>query len=532
MMYQEFQLNKFMSLMAFTLLVSLSLVIFACCPGKAYSDDYQLRISSLEDMADLHKLDGELALDPRLLVHLVTVRNAEVFYSLLQMDVSREMARSETGIYDPVFFTSFRYDDIDQPRREDWQSQMFGLDITSAVEKSYNVESGVKKLLSTGAEITLSNRFTERESNLIPEDHEYTGLLSLELRQPLLRGRGRNITEADLQVAVLEHDISRQQYRQQVLMACGEALRAFWQLYRAQENLSISSLALDNARQVQQDVAVRVERGRAPGTDLLEAEIAVASREADLIRYEGLLEESMSRILTMLHVSSSSDYDLRLRAEPPEPHRDIPGDPPEIRLRSALKNWPGLIISETRLKQEDIRFDYARNQRLPRLDLLGGYHQHSLNEDGHKAMRESISNRYSSWNVGVNFELPLGNNRAGAQYKSQEVRLRQAELEIKHIRNSLVNELNMRWKQLLSAIQEKHKMAHDVQLRQNLLEIEQVQYERGRATISRVLEKEDELNESRRRLVESSVRLELAKVSMMMADVSLFEEYGIVLLEN
>ncbi len=471
---------------------------------------------------------SELVLSPRLLVHLVASRNAENLHSLLQVTVNEQMARAALGIYDPMLFSALRYDDINQPRQEDWQSLFFGTDTKTVLERSYNLEGGVRQLLPTGGDVTVSYRFKDRNSNLLPDDQEYTGTLVFQLRQPILRGLGKTVTEADLQVARLDHDISKQRYKQQVLMSCGEALRAYWQLYRAQENLQISELALLNANQILEDVLIRVERGWSPRTDLLEARSAIAAREADLARFTGLMDEVRSRILTLLNVAGSVPADLRFRAGSGSDITDgFPGDAPDVRLNRAMENWPGLIVAEKTRDQEDIRLKYARNQRLPKLDLVGGYSLHSLDEKAKKAFDDAWSNHHPSWYVGLNIEAPLGNRQAGSQFEAQKTRVLQADLEIEYIRNSLTNELNARWKQLLSAHQEVLKMAHDVELRKELLAAEQAQYKRGRAPLRRVFERENEVNESKRRQVESIVRMELARVSLMLADVSLLDEYGL-----
>jgi outer membrane protein TolC len=142
------------------------------------------------------------------------------------------------------------------------------------------------------------------------------------------------------------------------------------------------------------------------------------------------------------------------------------------------------------------------------------------------------SKRYPDCYVGLNLEYPLqGNRRSDAQWNAQRLRISQTDLELEAVRAALANDLVSRREQLARAIAETVQLRDDVALRVELLEAERVQMTMGLSRLSQVIERENALNESRARLLESISRQEVARATLAMADGTLLGRYGIELEE-
>lgn len=469
---------------------------------------------------------GKIALSPRALVQLVIARNADTLYRQLQTGVAASLATAQRGIYDTTFFSKLKYQDSKQPSSQLWQQQALGTN-GEVIERDATSEIGVRRHFSTGADVSLSYSYNKQAGNLLAgSGPEYYGTLSLTIKQPLLRGRGGETDETKLRVAELDRDITRQQYRQQVLITAGKALQGYCRLYRALASRRIRTQALDNVHHAYDDVKARVDHGWAPRTDLLEARITIASRKVQLTKAEREVAETRNQLKSLLALSGPAYEALKLRTTGPLATSAF-DKPLAVRLHRALKNWPQLRIAELQRRQNEIRLHYAKNQRLAQLDLVGGYNLHGGSEDSYQAFRDSWGTQLPGWYLGLNLEYPLDNTQARAQYEAQAIRMRQADLQIKSIRQNVANDLENRWNEVLSARRERQQIEQEVTLRKEVLDVEQTRYKRGQAPLQEVFDREDELSDSQYRLLASGMRLALARVALMLVDGSLLAEYGV-----
>lgn len=475
---------------------------------------------------------GELRLTPKRLVRLTLALNAEVLHAARRMKVTEQMLHAEQALYTPTIYATYTYEDRERERTsQEIQSSIFSSQTEVLVEQVNRAEVGVRGLLPTGAEVSLGYRITKRENNLIdpsdPHASETQGALTFSIRQPLLRGRGPDVTETDLRVAKLERKISKLQYQRQLLKSLADSISVYWNLYRAHAVLEIRRDALENARRIMRDVQRRVAGGRMAGDSLLEARITVANREAEVARAEQLVHQAEARIKSLLGLSGAVYRELHFQpARPPITARISHASFAE-RYRRALEHWPSYRIAQLRLQQELVRLNYADNQRLPVLDLVAGYSSTSLDRSTSEAFEDVFQNDYPEWHVGLVFEMPLWGGRAESEYHAQRLRVQQARLKVQNIRSKLSNDLRARWQQLGTALDQVRRLQKEVELRARLLASARKRFERGQLRLGQLIEREDELNRSRKRLVESAARLELARVALLLAESRLLERYDI-----
>ncbi|PWF49405.1 TolC family protein [Massilia glaciei] len=479
---------------------------------------------------------GVVTLTPKMLLQLVVARSAEVNYSRAQIEVAGQLSEAEAALYEAVLYTSWRRDAGERQRTVEERVNNLATSRLSVLdERNESIESGMRVRLPTGGDFSLSYRLRERRNNIIgsasKSDGEFDGAVVVAFKQPLLKGGGRDIVETDLRVANLEHRIAVFQYRQQLLKTGSEALALYWQLYRAIEVRQIRQKALDYAHRVEADTLARVDAGKLAASNKIEARAAVLLREVELIRAGQGVREAEARLETVLAISGLAHSKLTLTAAAPGPELLAAGglDAGQRYLR-ALQDWPALGIARLRAEQAGIRLRYAENLSLPTLDLVLSQTNTGLSSEINPARDLAEHGRYPGWSVGLNLEIPLeGNRRARAQYAAQDARVRQAGIEIDSIRTALANEVRTRTEQAAGGRDEVNLMGSDVALRVEMLRIEQVRYDSGMGQLSQLLLRENELTDSRQRLVESNARLGQANDALRYADGSLLRHYAITL---
>ncbi|MEO7493543.1 MAG: TolC family protein [Massilia sp.] len=480
-------------------------------------------------------LTGVVTLNPKLLLQLVVRRSAEVGYSRAQIDVAAELSKAEEALYEAVYYASARREG--GPRQRTVEERIASLataKLNVLDELNKSVDTGIKVRLPTGGDLSLSYRLRERRNNLIasgsPSDTEYDGAMVVAFRQPLLKGFGRAVTETDLRVARIEQRIAMLQYQQQLLKTGNDALTLYWQLFRALEVRDIRRQALDYGRRVAADTGARIDAGKLAASNNIEAKAAVLLREVELMRAEQGVREAEGKLETTLSISGLADSKLTLAVSGGPDLTDAQLGTAAQRFERALDSWPALGIASLRAEQAGIRLDYARNQKLPTLDLVLGRTNSGLATDNRIARDLAEQGRYPAWSIGLNLEIPVeGNQKARAQYRAQNARVQQAEIEIGSIRTALANEVRTRWEQAIGGRDEVARMKEDVALRTELLRIERVRYDSGISQLTQLLQRENELTESRQRLVESNARRGAANDALLFADGSLLSHYDITL---
>jgi outer membrane protein TolC len=476
---------------------------------------------------------GEYALPLDNLVQLVVLANAEAIYSRLQSRAAEQIARSESGQYEPVFYSNLLHEVVARERTASELSAArsdAGID-TIMDSMNRTGEIGLRSRIPSGGELKLSyklqqgeNEYVERELNA---EYEYTSTLSIALKQPLWRGLGR-IGEVEERIARLEHEITIEQYKQQLLRTVGDTVRAYWQHYRAHEVLKVRREALTKAQQLEADMRMRAERGRIAASEVLEASASVAGRSADVARAVQALSESESRIKSLLNLAGM-DY-VRLRF--------IPTDQPdsrsdnlenfERRYHLALPEWPGFRIAQIKRQQGIERRDYALDQGKMQVDLLAGYSQIGYDVKAYKTIKDALGEFQPNWYLGLNMELPLGGNiRSRGQVGTQQIRINQADLEIDNIRNNLANDLLARTEQLEEAHRELVQLKRSMDLRVELLSAEEAQFRAGKVRLADVIQREDDLIVARQNYLEGLARLELARASLDLADGTLLSKHSL-----
>lgn len=495
-------------------------------------------IGSVEQAADRAELppliDGRMDLSTRQLLHLAVERNAQMLLSRIQSEVAARLAAAEASLYDPVAFSGLRREyrkrqrtadeilsTLNSPNPQEFESQ----ELNSG-------EGGVRKRVFTGGELGFTVRMSRRRSNLAPqtaEDPEQRSALVLTVKQPLLRGFGRDIVETDLRVAELDARVSRIEYLQQIERLSAEAMTAYWQLVRARDSAAVLRRSRDGARSLLQDVESRIEIGRVAPLGAIEARSALLLREAELARAEQSMFEFEARIRALLRLEPSVPS-RPYRLAPTTPFRGFDHSPDisETALARILERWPAVRIATLRREQAVSRLNFASDQRRPSLELQASYSTNGQAYDFDRALELARTSRFPDWFVGVNLEMPLqGNRRASAQFEAQVLRLRAADEELRAVRSGLSIDLISRVEQLVVARDEVARLQAEVDLRARLVEIERMQLGLGISRVGQVLEREKEFVESSVRLVEAESRIALLLTGIMLADGSLLVAHAI-----
>lgn len=461
-------------------------------------------------------------------VQQAVLRNAAAQAVKLQSDAARRLVEAERALYDPILVGGVRRELSNKPRTfEEQTSGLTNVGKDSAIEQYSTVSAGLRGKLPSGATFEFSHDLRRRASNLLANGdvREHRGTLTLTLRQPLLKGAGRASTEADLRVAEKEHQIEAQRFIKQVQDVVTDAGSTYWQSFRAEQTLRMRERAVAVAQELRAEVQRRVDGGMAPRVELMEAEIALAARQADVVRARQLAVEVQARARNLLALDPVTHPAwvlvtsvVEAAIEPGAPEPDPAGGPPV----AMLGNIPAYQIASLRLEQEQIRLDHAQRQERPDLSLEFGLNRNSLTDDWRSGLEKSLGNRHPGHYMGLLLEMPINNGAARARREAQGLRRDAARLQAEAEAKNAYNEWASRRGQWTAGLEEVGLLRQEVQARQSLLAAERENYAAGRTRLRGLIEAQDRLDEGRLRQMDAVVRARVAEIALRAASGELF----------
>ena len=328
-------------------------------------------------------------------------------------------------------------------------------------EEVYSTEGGFRKRFDTGAEATLSQRFSHYQDNsttLVPNS-QMEGVLTLSVIQPLLRGSGREYNNSIIKIANIDKNVSELEFQRQLMSHLSEVNRAYWSLYvsRAEytiiKKLYLDTTELVNKLRERQDLDSRK-------SELLTAEASLSRREALMIRSEASIKNIESRLRVLVNspdLKSASRLEIIPRQAPL--FDDLKSDVKEVML-IAMKNRPEILQAFEQLKSLDIRKDMSKNELLPQLNLIAETSLNGLDDgdDWQGSFEDEQSN--NSWLLGVSYELPIQNREAKARYIRRNLEYRQQLSQINATIDTVLFEVKVAYRELETAhreVQAKHR---------------------------------------------------------------------------
>ena len=479
---------------------------------------------------------GEISMDLNQIVQWAVWRNAAAAAARLQADAAGKLLQSERELYTSTGFVRVRREGYDRPRTyEERTVSLTNIEKTSALEQISSGGIGVRGKLPSGASFELSNEQRRRQSNLLgsTDERENRGTLTFTIKQPLLRGAGRDAVEADLRVVEKEQQIERQRFIKQLLDTVGEAVGTYWQLIRSKQALAMRENALRSAFRLRDSVQLLVDKGFAPRIELLEAEVAIGSRQTEVARAEQQLVESQSRVCNLLDVSALERMNLKF----------VPANlPAEAAMADALaatpeppsqmlELWPTYRIAKLRVEQETLRLAYAQNLERPDLSLEAGYNFNSLDSRLRNSVQDSLSSKHPGWFVGATLEMPLSDVGVRSKREAQQLKLDAVRRQMQSEAHMAENEWVTRIAQLQASRSELRQLRQEVSNRTLLLQAELANYERGRSRLRLLIEAQDLFNDSQQRLLEGEIRYQIAAMTVQVLGGTLLESFGARVIE-
>ena len=193
-------------------------------------------------------------------------------------------------------------------------------------------------------------------------------------------------------------------------------------------------------------------------------------------------------------------------------------------IRTAMAMNPDLLRAQIRKEQEMIRIGYAKNQRLPELNLTAGFTSSGLGFDWTTSAEDVREIGFPAWTVGLVFRVPIwGDVRGRNELAAAKIRLRQAERIEGNLKTQLRVGRDTSEQRVISNYTTARSLERVVEFRSNLLETRMQSRDIGRMDTRSVLEAEQELFGARLEQLRSEIQYQRALLELQMISGSLLQ---------
>jgi len=455
------------------------------------------------------------ALSESRVVELALAHNPGLRAAMIELQSAREAVRGEEGRYPLTLLLDAGGTRTKTP----------GLSFAGVrTSESYGAEAGaeLQKRFVTGMDFavrlgtnTRLARTSQDPTGMFETDDLGPGYglsARIALRQPLLRGAGAEVVEAELRAARVERTVAERTRARVASELLRSVLESYWELWYAQASLTIEEQSRTLANRQRDDARARADTGSLAAADVLTFETRVAIREESVVGAE--LERTRRRTLLAQQLGEPGRR-LQL-GNPTEGEPPLPAAPPHDSEQRALEHATDLRELEASVELARLRARTADDPLRSRLDLDAYVQADGLGNQAFTPAAEQLGSLGAvSAHVGITYETALDDRarssaaaRAHLAIDLAEARLAEAEQRVvADVRMALANEAAARRRLELAE--------QSAAIAQRQLDAAQARFQTGSTTPLAVVEAEEEVRTARLRAVRARTDAVLAGLRIL-----------------
>jgi outer membrane protein TolC len=340
------------------------------------------------------------------------------------------------------------------------------------------------------------------------------GLLSrLTLVQPLLRGFGTDIGDAELRMSRLDKTAAERARDRAASDLLRETLSAYWELWYAHEAVRINLAARTLAETERAEQQARIDAGATAPAEIYPFEAQVAELDEAVVLAE--LEREQRALALALQLGQVGDGAEKLQA--------AAGDPPDMQplpsvaelRQDARQSSPELAELDVQIAQARERWQIAGEQERARLDLEGWVQIEGLgNDEVPPALEQYATLGALSAHVGLVYEFPVTGSRYDKQRAAAQRAIEVTEARREAVEQQVDNQLSQLISQAKAARQRLRLANRTVEVAQKQRQAAKARFELGEGLAIEIQRAEDTLQRARLRATRARVDWVLATIAI------------------
>jgi outer membrane protein TolC len=393
-------------------------------------------------------------------------------------------------------------------------------------------------ITGTSAAFSFSNSRSYWNSASYLLNPALSGYFDITVNQPLLQGFNRAVNNRNIRVAKNNMTVSNLQVKLQVATTVSAVLNLYWDLVSFNEAARIKEKALETAQSLYDGNKKQVEIGALPAIEVTRAAAEVSSSKEDLliaqtnlIQQEIVLKNALSRNgienawMDELHIVPLDHIEVP-KSEEVRPEQDL--------ITEALKNRVEVETKQINVDSQKILLKGDRNGLLPSLSAFAEVTNHGLAGPSNPLMTGGTPDPYfvggnnsvlsqlfrrnfPDYSAGFSLNIPFRNRAAQADYVTDQLQLRQSELQLQRV----LNQVRVDVKTALIGLQQarsRYETAVDARkLAEKSLEAEQKRFVSGVSSVPLVIQAQKDLGVNQDAEVQAMANYTHASIAFDMA---------------
>jgi outer membrane protein len=414
---------------------------------------------------------------------------------------------------DPFLFASANFGHTTTP-----QSNTFLNPVPALQQDSRTYQIAYGQSWTTGTSVTLAYASSWNSYNSpAPLLNPYTtGFMDLFINQNLLQGLSVAVNNRNIRMARNNMKVTDLQVKRQVITTISAALNLYWDLVSFIEGVRIQEQALATAQKLYEDNQKQVRIGTLSAIEVTRAAAEVSAAKENLLiaqtnvaQQETVLKNALSRNglaspwLDDVHIIALDSIQV--------PEKDDLKPTAEL-VANALAKRPELEQFRVNIQSTTIAMTGTRNALLPSLQAFAEFTNNALTGapnalangangipdpyfvGGYGNLLSQIGRRnYPNYSVGFQLNIPIRNRAAQADYVTDQLTLRQSELQLQ--RN--ISQVRVDVKNAVIGLQQARARYENAvatrTLAQQTLSAEQRRFQFGESTIALVVQAQRDL---------------------------------------
>lgn len=336
--------------------------------------------------------------------------------------------------------------------------------------------------------------------------------LNASFTQPLLRNFRIDGARQQLMVAQKNEEIADLQLRQQLTATERVVRNAYYDLIGAIGQLDVARQSLELSKTSLQQNERRVEVGAMAQIDILEAQAEVAQREEAVIINEAAIKSLEDNLRALIMNPQQPDFWTVQLVPTERPTLTAEAFDVESAVQNALASRTDLAQARKRFESSQISLDFARNQRLPDVNLIANYNtvgvagtqfqfgsgfpptiesqsQRSFTD----AIRDVFGNDFKTWSLQLQISYPIGTSQAEAQVAATRLEREQEQNTLRELEIGITAQVRNAGRQVSTSLQRVQSTQRARDFAERRLEAEQKRVLVGLSTTFQLLQAQRDL---------------------------------------
>ncbi|HEY2019319.1 MAG TPA: TolC family protein [Bryobacteraceae bacterium] len=409
---------------------------------------------------------------------------------------------------------------------------------TTALTNSYRslfFQYGQSFITGTSVYATIGDSRNFYNSGFYLLNPSLSGYFDIYLTQPLLQGFSRAVNGRDIKVAKNNQKYTDLQVKLQVVTTVSAVLNLYWDLVSFNDAVRIKEQGLKTAQDLYEGNKKQVAIGALAGIEVTRAAAEVSQSKEDLLIAQTNVQQQEIVLKNALNRNSIQNSWLDDVHIIPLDHIEVPKAdevrPVQDLIQEAMEHRDEIEQSKINLESSQIMLKGNKNGLLPSLQGFVDLTSHGLSGDPNailapgagfpnayfvggnsNAFAQVFRRNFPDYSAGVSLNIPFRNRTAQADYVTDQLQVRQKELQLQRAINQVRVEVKTNLIGLQQARSRYETAVATRVLAEQTLEAEQKRFQAGVGSVALVIQAQKDLGAAQDGEVQAMANYTHAKI--------------------